>query len=367
MTDLAEIAKQVATNIVDAVPEIDIVLVYGSVALGTAHPLSDIDMIAITENKKVVWEFILNDNPVKLWSINWDDLKRVIKGESGCWPVGINSFLKAKVLWSKSKKLQEQFVNLLKLSENTNLVIIQESIRNFDSIYGKLWRFKSYLDNSNPVDASFIIWDIANFLTYSLAGLNNHPYTKNWGEHLPETANFTFIPDDFQNRYKKMVTLPSKEAYPIAVELIDDMYILLKNWLKDNEKESEYTIENVISEWPSIIEFLNKVKKCSKRNDMIGLKYAVNDSIEMIIWSYNIIHGTNWSRNSFYPIEETIIKLSKQIPNKITQTLLSNDKAEIVHALEVIINDLQEELHLRGASLPIANSLEEAIKFLDVK
>jgi hypothetical protein len=367
MINLLELAEDVTIKITKTVPEIDLVLLYGSVALDTAHPLSDIDMIVITENKSIVWEFVLETNPIKLWSINWNELEQVMKGKSGCWPVGINSYLKAKVIWSKSKKHQERFEAILKLSENANQVVIRESISSFESIYGKLWRFKSYLENNNLVDGSFIIWDIANFLTYTLSGLNNHPYSKNWGEHLPETTNFTIIPDDFQNRYKKLVTLSPKEAYPIAVELIDEMYILMKNWMKENEKESQSTIENVVKEWPSIIEFLNKVKKCAERNDMIGLKYAVNDSIEMIIWSYNVIHGTNWDRNIFYPIENTIMKLSKQIPNKISVVLLSNDKAEIVQALEDIINDLQEELHLRGCSLPIASTLDEAIKFLDVK
>jgi len=366
MEELLKQAQQIADLIVKQVKEIDLVLLYGSIAQGRGHERSDFDMIVVTDEKEVVWEFVIDDRPICLWSQNWKQIEDSAKGTWGYWSVGAASIAHAKILWSKSKRVTERFEKFQKQIKDGGKATLQRAINSYDNLYGKLWRLQKIIDNQNELDARLIIWDIANELVHILSALNNQYLMNNWGKQLREIAEFDKKPNDFVNRYINLIRASPSEALPIAIELIEEVNLLLKEWIIENNKISDKDIKGIVTEWPSVIEFLNKAKSATEKGDLVAGLYAASDNAEWNLWAFTTLQGRIWKRNCFFSTTEAITNLSKKYPQKMSVLLKSLDLIEIEEATEQLAQALAEELNLRGYKLPVATSFEDGLQFLQI-
>jgi len=113
MIDGIEVAKKAAEILLSEVSEIDLVLLYGAFAQGRGHSRSDYDMIAIINNKKVEWQFVVNEQPICLWSMTWKDVEEVIAGKNGIiWSIGVNSLVKAEIIYYRDENILDKFNKL---------------------------------------------------------------------------------------------------------------------------------------------------------------------------------------------------------------------------------------------------------------
>jgi hypothetical protein len=365
MSELLEQAKEIAKEFAEEFPEIDLIIAYGSLAQGRVHELSDIDMIAICDEKKVSWEFVLNERPISIWSMTWEKATKIAQGELDPWCMVTTFITTSKILWSKNDKMKEKFAALDKKLPKSNQKAIKRSIQNFRKVYGTLWLLQENIKNNKVLEVNFLVWDIANVLVSILAELNGHAMQNNWGKQQLEISTFSIIPGDFIERYENLITAKPNKVLSIAKELVDDVHILLKNWLKEHEKDQVEIIDRFVeSEWSGVIEYYNKLKSAAGKNDIIAARYAATELSEYLLWAYMILNNRKWERNIFYSTEETLLKLSKKIPQNIETLLTSNNPSFLIEAATQAIKSLEEELIIRGANLPYAENLEEAKQFI---
>ena len=104
MTNPIEHAKEIGDVLLSSVSDIDLILLYGAFAQKRGHSRSDYDMIAICDSKKVKWEFVIDDQPICLWSMTWKEAEDVITGKDGpLWSIGVSSLVESVILYYKGK------------------------------------------------------------------------------------------------------------------------------------------------------------------------------------------------------------------------------------------------------------------------
>ena len=137
MSNVFEKAKEIAEKLLSRVSDIDIILLYGTFALGRGHPRSDYDMIAISDNKEVKWEFVLEDQPICLWSMTWKDVEEVITGKDGSlWSIGVNSITKAVILHYRDEISLSKFNDLKERVSEGGINALKQAIANLTLIMG---------------------------------------------------------------------------------------------------------------------------------------------------------------------------------------------------------------------------------------
>lgn len=58
MNKLMEIAQNLAKILIESVEEIDLIHLFGSIALGNEHSNSDIEIVAVSNSRFCRWEFM---------------------------------------------------------------------------------------------------------------------------------------------------------------------------------------------------------------------------------------------------------------------------------------------------------------------
>ena len=366
LTDDIKIIKQIAETLAFNVPDIDLVILYGSFARGLGHELSDYDIIIICDTKKVAWNFVLNERPVQAWSMTWEFAEKLLKGEAGCWSIGAASLINGIIVWKKNEKCSERFRNLLLQASEGARRTVKKAINEFDTFYSKLWQINKLIRKNKTKNVRLLIWDLANDICEVLSGLNNHPYHNLWGKQLIEIEKFDVKPENYIERYKELVTAEPVKALKIAEKLTDDIYELLVDWLQKNEPKPIETFKDITTEWSSAIESLNSIKSAMKMDKKIAGIYAVTDFTEFIFWLYMIFLEIKWDRNSFYPIDEYLKNFPQNIRKNVEVLLFSTQLEDLVNAAENITQDLKQQYIKRGIELPVVKSLDEGLKFLRI-
>ena len=364
MDDLLLQAQQIASKIVQNIEGVDLVYLYGGVAQGRAHEKSDLDMMIVKEDGLVFWSFIINDRPVYISTSAWNQLEERAIGRSGDWSVIAGSIVNSKVLWAKSPEMVEKF-NLIKNKALTGSTrSLQQSINNFDNLYGKLWRLQKAIETEKIADCRFLIWDIANKLVDILAALNGQYLLNNWGKQNHEFNKMKILPDDYISRFEKLVISNPKEALSIAIDLVDDVNVLLKSWIIKNRTNFEQDLNEIKSDWVTVIEFLNKAKLATERNDLSAGLYAATDNARFNLWTFATLKKIKWNKSSFFSATEIITELPSEIQRDFKILLESTNLENILLATENLANTLTEQMKQQCFTLPVVSSLDEAIKFI---
>jgi hypothetical protein len=235
MGKLLNQAQEIAEFIADRVDVIDLIYLYGGVAQGREHKRSDIEMTAVSDDKLIRWEFILDDRPIFIWPSNWKQLENIVNGRTGYWSISAASIAHAKILWSKSDKITQNFKRIQEQTKIGAKLAINRAINSFDGLYGKLWRIQKAIEAGRTIDTTFLFWDLVNQLINILAVLNKRFLLNNWGKQLQELQTLKKIPENFVLRYNALIMAKPEEALQVASELVDDVNVLLKNWILENQ------------------------------------------------------------------------------------------------------------------------------------
>lgn len=365
MSEIPEIAKKVAEKIVEKVSDIDLILLYGSIAQGRGHERSDYDMIAISDKVKVVWEFVIDEVPISLWHHTWKSAEEALTGKRCCWSVGATSLMDAKIVYSRNKKVLERFEELKDKVNIGSEYSLKEAIRDFDQLYGGLWRIQKCIQKENYLDIRFLKYNLVNWLIHILSCLNKKYLKNNWGKQFPEISEFEKLPNEFIVNTKELLLAEPKETLELAEKLVEDVRLLLKENIK--EKEINEDEKFIASEWPGIIEYLNKIKSAAEKDDFYAGHYAATDNAEYYLWAFLLLQKERWNRSAFYSAKDSLPKLSKNIPKHISTLLTSKNLIELMQSTEQLSKILKEELLLRGADLPETETIDNAIQFIQVK
>ncbi|MFX0207244.1 MAG: hypothetical protein ACFFDT_14745 [Candidatus Hodarchaeota archaeon] len=367
MCELLGIAKKIVDHLVSKVDGIDLIYVFGGVAQGREHSRSDLDMALISDIKDIRWEFVLNNKPIFVWSYSWEFLEKVTKGQIDHWSIWSGSIVHAKVLWYKSKHEFERFLQIKKQAKSGAKFAIHRAINSFDSIYGKLWRLQQLIEAKRVLDVRFVTWDIINGLVNILSALNAQYLVNNWGKQLNEIKNFKIIPHNFVNRYKDLLKAKPADALKIASSLVDDVNYLLKEWLIENKKSLNDDLKEIITDWPTVLEFLNKAINAAEKTDLASGLYAAIDNARFDLWAFTALRGIKWAKNGFYSVNEVLNHLPLGLQSNLVTLLESNDLTKLKIATEKLAVSLEKELKENGYILPIVSSLKEAQDFLQIK
>lgn len=349
------------------VDKIDLVYLYGGVAQGRSHARSDLDMVAVCDGTSVRWQFIMDDRPVNLYSMNWKQLEDTAKGLSDAWSVTAGSIAHAKVMWSKSRDMEKRFEQIQGFTKSGGPTALQRAISSFDSLYGKLWRLQRSIESVDILGSRFLIWDIANGLVNILAALNNHPLLNNWGKQLHEIEKLDKKPKDFVKRYEMFVTVEPQDALSIGTGLVDKVNLLLRDWLTDNRQSFDSDVKEIVISWPTNLEYLNKAFSATERNEFPAGYYAASDNAEFNLWAFTSLRGVKWDRRCFFSTEESIAYLPEEVKKHMCTLLKSRSLTDLHAAAKRSTEILSNELEADGWALPFADSLDDALQFLHIE
>jgi hypothetical protein len=339
---------------------------FGGVAQGREHPRSDIDLCAVSEKKLIKWGFILDDRPVIVWPQTWKHIEAISTGKKAYWSIAGGTIAHAKILWSKSDEKKEKFLKLQEESKLGAKSALERSVNSFDELYGKLWRIQKAIETGRKLDATFLIWDLAKGIANVLAALNNRFFLSNWGEQTQELQTFGKLPKNFVERYKALTKSEPKEALQIGSDLVEDVNVLLKNWILENQDKFEETLERfIVSSWPTVLEYLNKAVSATERGDIFAGLFASCENAEFNLWAFTALRNIKWNKSSFFSATEEIKKLPSDIGDDLSLLLESKDLSEIQEATYRLAEQLRRELK-EDWTLPECSSLEEALRFLRV-
>lgn len=357
-------AQKIAEMVSQKVDKIDIVYLYGGVAQGRSHARSDLDMVAVCDGISVRWQFIMDDRPVNLHSMTWKQLEDTAKGLADAWSVTAGSIVHTKVLWSKSRDMEERFERIQGLTESGGPTAFQRAINSFDSLYGKLWRLQRSIESVDRLDSRFLIWDIANGLVNILAALNNQPLLNNWGKQLHEIEMLEKKPKEFARRYERFVTVEPQDALSIGANLVDEMSLLIREWLTNKRQPFDSDVKEIVISWPTNLEYLNKAFSAIEKNDFPAGYYAASDNAEFNVWAFTLLQRIAWDRRSFFSTNDSISCLPEEVKKHICTLLQSRELTELHTAAKRLTEILSNELVEAGWTLPFTNSLDDALRFL---
>ena len=293
MAEAIEKAKKIAEKLLSKVSDIDIILLYGSLAHGKGHSRSDYDMIAVSDYKEIEWEFLIGKQPICLWSMTWKDIEDLITAKDGKqWSIGVSSLDKAVIVYYRDENVLVKFNQMkIRVSEG-GVNALKQSFVNFNSFYGQLWKLEKYIEQNKMLELTFLKWQIFIDLNCTLSALNKKYFLNNWGKQLQEIVNFNILPVEYISRAKKFLLSEPKKALEIASELVKDMRTLMKAELISDKKE--ITIREIASGWSGVIEYLNKSKSAEEKNDLIAGLYAACDNAEYYLWAFQLLQNKNW-------------------------------------------------------------------------
>lgn len=366
MNKLLKEAKEIVKYLVNKIDDIDLIYIYGGIAQGREHPRSDIEMVAVSQERLVRWEFILNDRPIFIWPYSWEQLEQISTGRSGFWSVAGASIAHSKILWAKSAEKHAKFIEIQKKSILGAESALKRSINSFDKLYGKLWRIQKVIETERRKDTTFLIWDLVKEVVDILAALNSRFLLNNWGQQIQEIKTFNIIPSNFSERYLSLIQSEPEEALKIASDLVDDVNMLLKNFILENQVSFTEDLVEIVTDWPTVLEFLNKAITAEENGDLSAGLFASSDNAWFNLWAFTTLRNIKWDTRSFFSASVEIKSLPNNISNNLTVLLESKNLSEIQQATFQLSEQLRVELKNAGCTLPECFSLEEAFRFLKI-
>jgi len=298
--------------------------------------------------------------------MTWKDVEDVISGKDGMlWSIGVASLVETELIYYKDGNILDKFNNLKERVEDGGKNALKQAIANFDSIYGQLWRLQNQINENNLLELTFLKWNIITSLNCILSALNKSYFLNNWGKQFQEIDNFDILPEEYGSRVKKFLKSEPNIVLELASELVEDVRILLKFSLKSDINEIK--IQKVESEWPGVIEYLNKSKSAEEKNDFFAGLYAACDNAEYYLWGFNLLQKETWKRNSLYSINEGLSNIPEITSTHIKQLLMSQNLADLKYSTEQLVEQFKKEAVSRGLILPIADSLDDGKRFIEVK
>lgn len=281
---MIEIAEFLAKRATSRFPDkIAIIAVYGSVALGTEHEYSDIDMYAIVDNEAdtdLPWSFIFKNQTVEFWKMDWKVAEQMALGnrEVNPWSVSASLFVNNKILYARSESDRTHFDSIckkIKRSEKDNMEQVMNIFNKGYSTIERIWIAKK---NDDLTSARWAVWNLINHTVACLSLINNTFFIKNWGKNLQEVFKLPILPEN----YSKNIEILNKssnfdEMMSIGRKLVSGIHKLI---LEKQQKINISVIKRKNTFWNNYIgikSYINKIRSACQDRDILAASYATTE------------------------------------------------------------------------------------------
>ncbi|MHA2252018.1 MAG: nucleotidyltransferase domain-containing protein [Candidatus Kariarchaeaceae archaeon] len=282
--------------------QIKIICMYGSRAKGTFHPQSDLEFFVILDDEypgKINFEFFYENIPIDLWSIPWSKVEATRTGkEYWCLPAG--TFATAKIVYSRSKKDLEDFMQLrADLFDTTayHANLLEQNKEVFKRLEQGLGRLVLAKSRDDKFEARAASWGLIISVTNMLSHINGKYYTDNWGLNLKQAFQFEHIPANLQEDLLKLATsLDYDSLIETTIGLTEKMRLLLQQANVDRvDREVTPDILND-SHYYGIIAYINKILKATDEQNIFSLSYAAWELQESLAHDSIMLQEKKWSK-----------------------------------------------------------------------
>lgn len=256
--------------------EIDLILIYGSRARGTHEPSSDLEMFAVVEDSKKTkaeWFFLYKDISVDLWTNDWEGLENVDEGSS---VLQAGTLSTCKVIYYKDKKTESRFekcIDKMKTLAAHKEKNLESANKIFNDIYKYLGKIYIAKEKDDIVEARNNVWHIIISIVIILAKINNSFLLNTWGTNMHEIAELGIIPNNLISDIGNLATENDFDTLlSIATRAINNIRTIM---IEMNEKNPIDLRVEFLSAEVSAIEYLYKIRKAVRHEDIITASYAV--------------------------------------------------------------------------------------------
>lgn len=290
MVSLLEIATEISAKLSTSNPQIQIILVYGSVAREADSNLSDLDMITLfsTEIEKKQYEvytnlkFMFENHPIDAWVSSFEKLDQtLVEIRQSMWLYPISGLLDCKILYCKNQTTLNRFKNFQKAikeaisDHSNNIALVEKDFHPWDIFY----RIKQSRLQNDLVSGRYAVWELIFNIITVYARLNDSFLKKNWGANTYEAFRFSHIPSKFKEKVEQLVI---SEDWDQILSLCEEIAMESHESIK---KEGSAIISNakidILEEFIGFLEYLNKVRVACNKKDSITASYA---SSELQLW-----------------------------------------------------------------------------------
>ncbi|NVM04943.1 MAG: nucleotidyltransferase domain-containing protein [Candidatus Helarchaeota archaeon] len=281
---MIEIAEFLAKRATSRFPDkIAIIVVYGSVALGTEHEYSDIDMYAIVDNEAdtdLPWNFIFQKQTVEFWKMDWNVAEQIALGnkDTNPWAVSASLFNNNKILYARSESDRARFNSLSKKIKRSERDNIEQIMNIFNKGYSTIERIWIAKKNDDLTSARWAVWNLINYTVACLSLINNTFFMKNWGKNLQEVFKLPILPENYSNNVETLSKSSNfDEMMSIMRKLISDIRRLI---LEKQKKINISVINRKNTFWNNYIgikSYINKVRSACQEKDILTASYAATE------------------------------------------------------------------------------------------
>ncbi|MFN8374081.1 MAG: nucleotidyltransferase domain-containing protein [Anaerolineae bacterium] len=258
----------------EAPDDVALIVYYGSYALGSATPHSDLDLYYIPDAGKggaLYRSIVYQGCPFEFWGVSWDFAERIAAGKHR-WCVAPSIIANAKVLYARAPADEERFTalqaNIAHLqqpaSKGQMLKLAQETFQNSAAPLYRLTLAEAQQDSTGVRWAAAQLVDV---LLDCLALVNQTFFSKNWASNIAQLEQLSLRPEGLRERIMTLLTEAQLSHVVGTAQRLaaDTRAIILSQTRTLNETASASGVFN--GYYPAIREYVNKILSACARDN----------------------------------------------------------------------------------------------------
>ncbi|QEE15839.1 nucleotidyltransferase domain-containing protein [Promethearchaeum syntrophicum] len=376
MSSLLELAEEIASTLSKSIAEIELIVVYGSVARDSSSQYSDLDMITLFDSEadkeqfksQVNLNFMFQEHPVDAWASSFEKLeKTTTEIKSSMWLYQISGLLDCKILYSRGEKCTNRFtkfqqkIRKIISDHKNNVALIKKDYHPWSIFY----HLKQSIKINDRVSGRYGIWELIFNIITVYARLNDTYLTKNWGSNMHEAFQFSKLPKHFP---EKVETLLVSQDWNQILTVCEE---LSERTQKDIENAYIETLDppvhDIKEEFLGFLEYLNKIRAACKKQDLMTASYAAS---ELQLWigdRLSYLDNPQKYFGEYLPFSKTQTHyFSKGFPD-LLPLICALNWSETLNKCDELEQKIHLILHQLGTPLNVAQNIGEIPYFFKTK
>ena len=257
--------------------DVALIVYYGSYAMGSATPQSDLDLYYIPDPGKagaLYRSIVYQGCPFEFWGVSWDFAERIATGKHH-WCVAPSIIANAQVLYTRSEadsarfaELQATIARLQQPESRTAMIkLAQETFHNTAS---PLYRLAIATSKHDVAGAHWVGAQLIDAVLDSLALLNQVFFVKNWASDITQLDQLQTRPDNLRERIETiLMDNDLSVAQRTAEALVADTRALIL--AQTHTIKADAPVADVFDGfYAAIQEYVNKILTACERQNWIN-------------------------------------------------------------------------------------------------